>query len=131
MSLQFRAALLTLSWIWLGVIIILSLISIPGSVTVSIPHIDKIEHTFSYFILMFLFGQCYVLTRTRIIYAMFFIALGISLEYLQSLTATRQFEYADMIANTTGVFLGLLLSDSLLQKVVIAVDNKLKIIFKK
>jgi len=126
MILHNRILWLTISWLWLSVIILLSLITLPQSVEVSIPHIDKIEHAMSYFVLMFLFGQCYIQKKTRLIYAVAFICMGIILEYLQSLTATRQFEYADMLANSSGVLLGILLSDSYLRNVIIFIDKKLK-----
>ena len=126
MILHNRTLWLTVSWLWLFVIIILSLITLPQSVEVAIPHIDKIEHAMSYFILMVLFGQCYTQKRTRLIYAVVFICMGIILEYLQNLTATRQFEYADMLANSSGVVLGVVLSESYLGNVIVFIDNKLK-----
>jgi glycopeptide antibiotics resistance protein len=36
--------------------------------------------------------------------------MGVSLEFLQGMGGHRHFEYADMIANAVGVFLGLLLT---------------------
>jgi VanZ family protein len=125
MKLHYRNVWLTLGWAWLFIIIILSLITIPSAVNVPIPYVDKIEHTVSYFVLMFLFGQCYTKLNTRTIYAVIFISIGIILEFLQGLTTTRQFEYADMIANSSGVVLGLILSDSYLQNIIRYIDNKL------
>lgn len=126
MTLHYRNIWLTLSWAWLLVIIILSLITIPTSVEFSVPYIDKVEHTVSYFILMFLFSQCYSQVTTRLMYAFVFICIGILLEYLQSLTVTRQFEIADMVANSSGVVLGVLLSDSGLRHIISFVDNRIK-----
>lgn len=123
-ELQHRAVWLRLAWLCLIVIVTLSLISIPKIADLSIKNIDKIEHTISYFVLMFLFAQCYPSTITRGSYALFFILLGVSLEFLQGFTATRQFEYADMIANSAGVILGFMLGDSFLKKIVIYLDNK-------
>ena len=128
MKLHYRIVWLTFSWLWLLAIINLSLITIPKSVEFAIPHLDKVEHTFSYFVLMFLFSQCYRLNKTRAVYAVIFICLGIMLEILQSFTITRQFEYADMVANSSGVILGLILGDSYLQKIVIFIDEKIKTI---
>ncbi|MFV1983246.1 MAG: VanZ family protein [Thiohalomonadales bacterium] len=107
-------------------IIIFSLITLPKTAGYNIPNLDKLEHIFSYFLLMFLFAQCYKIWRIRIIYAVAFISLGVALEILQRFTSTRQFEYADMIANTSGIILGLMFSDGYLRKVVIYVDNTLK-----
>jgi len=126
MKLKFRTLWLGISWFWLILIIIFSLITLPKTAGYNIPNLDKLEHLFSYFLLMFLFAQCYKTWRIRIIYAVVFISLGVVLEFLQSFTLTRQFEYADMVANTSGVILGLIFSDGYLQKVVINVDNNLK-----
>jgi len=125
MMLRYRTLWLVLSWLWLAIIIILSLITLPKTAEISIPYFDKVEHTFSYFVLMFLFSQCYLLSKIRVRYAMSFIVVGIVLEILQSFTVARQFEYADMLANTTGIVLGLLFSNSILQKVIIFIDHKI------
>jgi glycopeptide antibiotics resistance protein len=55
---------------------------------------------------MFWFAQLDARRRTRLGYAVGFIALGIALEFAQGLTDYRVFEVADMIANATGVLLG-------------------------
>ncbi|RKZ66893.1 MAG: VanZ family protein, partial [Gammaproteobacteria bacterium] len=39
-----------------------------------------------------------------------FVIMGVVLEYLQSFDPTRMSEFADMIANSTGVVLGLMLA---------------------
>ena len=44
------------------------------------------------------------------------IAMGITIEYLQRATGYRTFEYADMLANTAGVTLGLILSSTSMGK---------------
>lgn len=126
MALHSRTIWLTVSWLWLLTVIILSLIAIPKSVDIAIPYLDKVEHVFSYFVLMFLFSQCYTQKKTRVIYAIGFILVGIILEVLQGFTVVRKFEYADMIANTSGVVFGMIMADSFLHKIVIFVDEKLK-----
>ncbi len=123
--LKIRKLWLILGWFWLLIIVTLSLISIPKIAELSIQHVDKIEHSISYFVLMFLFAQCYTAKATRLGYALLFVLLGVSLEFLQGYTATRQFEYADMIANTSGVILGLILSDSFLNKFIRYLDSTL------
>ncbi len=123
--LKLRKLWLTLGWFWLLIIVTLSLISIPKIAELSILYIDKIEHTISYFVLMFLFSQCYKAKVIRLAYALLFIFLGVSLEFLQGYTVTRQFEYADMLANTSGVILGLILSDSFFNKIIRYLDSML------
>jgi hypothetical protein len=54
-------------------------------------------------------------TSARFWIAAAFVALGIVLEYLQGLTDYRGFEYSDMLINSIGVALGLLLGRSALQ----------------
>ena len=66
---------------------------------------DKIGHTLGYFCLFFWFGQIYLKSH----YwrpAIALISLGIILEIVQGSLGYRSFEYADMLANTSGVLLG-------------------------
>lgn len=55
--------------------------------------------------LMFWFAFLYRRTRTRLWYALGFIAMGIAIEFIQPYTG-RQFELADMAADALGVLLG-------------------------
>ena len=80
-------------------------------IDIQFKHLDKLEHMFSYFLLMFWFAQLYHRKRTRNFYAVFFITLGVTLEILQGLGGVRMFEYADMLANTTGVVIGYILTN--------------------
>jgi glycopeptide antibiotics resistance protein len=56
---------------------------------------------------MFWFAQLYQTTRARLAYAAGFIAMGISLEFVQRALGYRSFEVLDMLANSAGVLLGL------------------------
>ena len=67
---------------------------------------DKVSHLIAYASLMFWFGQLYISTRHHIILAFLFGLLGIVIEVLQGLSGFRFFDYADMLANCTGVLLG-------------------------
>jgi len=122
-NLSLRSVWLTISWMWLFVIIVFSLITVPDTLNIKISQFDKVEHFFSYFVLMFLFAQCYNQKSSRLIYGAVFIAIGVVLEILQSYSVTRLFEYTDMVANSTGVIFGLLLDDGILQKYFIKIDN--------
>ena len=55
---------------------------------------------------MFVFCQIYDQRRTRLAYAIGFIAMGVALEFLQGMTGYRTFEVLDMLANAVGVALG-------------------------
>jgi VanZ family protein len=54
---------------------------------------------------MLWFAFLYRRTPTRALYAVAFIAMGVVIEFIQPYTG-RQFEPADMLANTVGVLIG-------------------------
>ena len=66
---------------------------------------DKVMHVSAYACLMGWFTQIYRHDLTRLLLVITFIAMGILIEVLQSMTPTRQFEVLDMVANTSGVVL--------------------------
>jgi VanZ family protein len=55
---------------------------------------------------MFWFSQIYPRARTRLFIALSLALMGVALEIAQGYTTYRSFEYADMVANATGVLLG-------------------------
>lgn len=101
-------------WAFIGLsmvlaILVLSLIDIPLPVA-KLLWSDKLMHGVAYAGLMGWFAQIFRHDLTRLILVVGFIALGISIEYLQALTPTRQFDTLDMIANTSGIVLAWALS---------------------
>ncbi len=88
----------------IGAIFIGSIISIPAQVKLIVMQ-DKFLHVAAYGCLMGWFAQIFRHDLTRLILVIGFIAMGIMIEWLQSMTDTRQFEYLDMVANTSGVVL--------------------------
>lgn len=70
------------------------------------PQSDKLEHLGGYGLAMFWFCQLYRVRRTRVGYALGFIALGVALEFVQRWLGYRSFEIADMVADAAGVALG-------------------------
>ena len=66
---------------------------------------DKLGHFLAYGTLMFWFSQLYR-KRTRVLYAIAFIAMGIGLEFIQGQLGYRTYEVFDMYANLLGVLLG-------------------------
>lgn len=110
---------LVIGWLLVLLVCYFSLTPSPPKIDVQINHLDKIEHMFSYFILMFWFAQLYQQNKTRIYYAMFFVLLGITIEILQGLGGVRIFEYADMLANTTGVVIGFLITKGRLKNLLL------------
>jgi len=95
---------LATGWLLVSSIVYLSLVPAPPSI--DLPEGDKLEHVLAYAVLMFWFAQMYYRTRSRLLFAIGFVLLGVALEFLQGLTETRQFEIADMIADAAGVMLG-------------------------
>ena len=99
-----RKALVAAGWAWAGAIVWLSLTPAPPEVDIS--EGDKIGHLLAYGLLMFWFAQLYTQRRTRVAYALGFIAMGVGLEFLQAQLGYRSFDLFDMYANTVGVLLG-------------------------
>ncbi len=104
---------LKLRFLWLAIgyglvasVVFLSLTSNPVDMELGLPYEDKAFHAFAYFVLMVWFGQIYHDKFQRNMIAVVFVLMGITLEYLQSFDANRYSEFADMIANLTGVVLG-------------------------
>ena len=96
-------------WISLGVVMILtvtfvSVIDLPEPVKGFVLH-DKLMHTITYACLMGWFAQIYRHDLTRLVLVIGLIALGIAIEFIQGSTAHRQYEFLDMVANTSGVVL--------------------------
>lgn len=100
---------LALGWTYVGLIIWLSLVSLPEGGP-SIPYLDKAGHLAAYALMMAWFGQLIMEERARLARALGFIALGAGLELLQGLGGLRQMELWDAAANGAGVLLGLWVS---------------------
>ncbi|MBE9516130.1 MAG: VanZ family protein [Proteobacteria bacterium] len=98
-----RNVWLGLAWLWVAVVIYLSL------TTISIPTViswqDKAGHIGLYAILMWWFMQLYHKRHYWII-ALGLLLLGAALEFGQSFHPMRHMDYHDMIANGAGVLLG-------------------------
>ena len=95
-----------MGWLWVVVTFYISLTPHPPE-PVTFENADKPEHMLTYCFLMLWFCQ---LRYRRILLALAFVAMGVGLEMLQGMTGYRFFEYADMLANSTGVLLGWILA---------------------
>lgn len=85
-------------------VVCLSLIDIPPPVKSVMLH-DKVTHLIAYAGLMGWFVQIFRHDLTRLVLVLGFVALGISIEFVQGMVPSRQFEVLDMIANSSGVVL--------------------------
>lgn len=102
-----------LLWLSIGYLMVLFVIYSSLSTSevvleISLP--DKLIHAIGYFGLTGWFMQIYRGRRAGLLLAALFIAMGISLEFLQDLGGVRYFEVADMFANTLGVLIAWALS---------------------
>lgn len=91
-------------------------VQLPGSGT------DKFFHFSGYFGLMAWYAQ---LLKRRAIAVFIFIIMGIGLEFAQMLVNTRSFEWADMLANTSGVVVAALLFRGVLTKLLFLFETRL------
>ena len=105
-DLKLRFLWLTIGYALVVLVVFLSLTSSPVDMEMGLPYEDKVFHAFAYFILMAWFSQIYHDKFQRNMIAVIFVFMGMTLEYLQSFDANRYSEFADMIANATGVALG-------------------------
>jgi VanZ family protein len=96
-------------------ILYLSFVKMPSN-NVGIAHLDKLQHCFAYFILSS--SWLLVFYKKKKIIVACCILFGIIIEALQhKLTDYRTGDYLDVIANSTGVFLGLLILNQISKKI--------------
>ncbi|PIE99178.1 MAG: hypothetical protein CR961_01260 [Polaribacter sp.] len=112
-----RSALL-LAIVFTIIVITLSLIRVGELPVPKVSNIDKLEHTFSYLVLTFLWLFALGKTKTaRLLIIINCILLGIIIEILQELlTNYRCAEFLDVVANTTGVLCAMLIFRSFFLK---------------
>lgn len=118
-----RSVWLASGWLWIVTVCYLSLMPHPPQ-PVSFPGADKIEHVCAYVSLMWWFCQLYTARPARIRLALAFVAMGAGIEVLQGLSGYRYFEYADMLANTTGVLVGWGLAQTALGRVLPLIERR-------
>lgn len=121
--LRYRGIWLATGWLWVSVVIYLSLSPHPPE-PLTFSHADKLEHGFAYASLALWFAQLYLSTRQRGVVILLLVSLGITLEFLQGLSGYRMFEIADMLANSIGVLLGIGLAYTRLGRVLRELEHK-------
>ena len=99
-----RRLAIAVGWAMVAAIVWLSLT--PSPPKVDFKESDKVGHLLAYGTLMFWFSQLYLKTKTRAAYGAGFIAMGITLEFIQGALGYRTYEVFDMYANTLGVLVG-------------------------
>lgn len=104
-QLRWRLLWQGLSWLGLGIVIILSLLPSPYLPPSPISW-DKAQHTLAYAFLMLWFWQAFPRSWH---WPLLLFCVGCMLELLQANTSYRFGDWADILANTFGVMLGMLL----------------------
>lgn len=107
-DLRGRRLWLVLGWMLVLLVVYLSLT--PARIELDIDQGDKLSHALAYLVLMSWFANLYEASIHRLSIAMGFIAMGITLEFVQGLVGFRSFEIADMGAGAVGVVFGWLLA---------------------
>ena len=104
-SLRFQRSWIAIGMALTSAVVALSLIAVGQAVPVAGG--DKVSHLLAYGALTFWWGMVYPQQRWR--WAAVLMLLGLVLELAQALTPYRTLDYQDMLANGTGIALGLLL----------------------
>lgn len=91
-------------------VVYVSVTSTPPEIELGFEFQDKLFHALAYFSLMFWFAQIYHIKKQRLLFALAFVALGVSMEGVQSFDPERYAELGDMVANALGVVIGILVT---------------------
>jgi len=121
MKLKFKPLWLLMGYALIAFVVMQSLTSSPVDMGVKVW--DKLLHTTGYFVLMGWFVQIYHGKFSSILCGLFFISMGIGLEFLQYLGGIRYFEVNDMLANSLGVIIAWLLSYTVFSKWLYWIDG--------
>jgi len=107
MTLIYRKQWLMMGWCMIALVWYLSLIPAPPDVGIKLW--DKLNHFIAYAGLVGWFGQLFRQQWHRVILAVSFISMGIAIEIAQDMGTHRLFEYKDILANTVGVVIALVM----------------------
>jgi VanZ family protein len=118
--LKFKWLWLVIGYLMIAFVVQQTLTSSP--VTSGYKVSDKILHTVGYFALMGWFMQIYLRHSARVVWGLFFIVMGIGLEFLQGLSGVRQYEVADMFANASGVLIAWVLSYTRFNQILMMIE---------
>lgn len=102
---KLRWSWLVLGLVWVAAVFYLSLTPHPPQ-PVTFWQADKLARVLAYGLLMLWFCQVYRQRSSRMLLALLLVAMGIAIEHLQRETGYRFFDYADMLANATGIVVG-------------------------
>ncbi len=121
--LHYHGLWLFTGWCMVGLVVYMSLATSGVPVVGSFLN-DKVAHVTGYFGLMFWFVQLYTALRSRFIIGLLLVSMGVGLEFAQEMGGVRTYEVADMLANATGVLIGLAAASSRLDQVLYWFERK-------
>lgn len=114
-----------LGFLLVTLICVASLVQMP-KMELELPrYADKWQHVFAYFVAMGWFSQLIACKSKLFKVALTFFAMGVALEFLQGLTGYRSLDRFDVLANSTGILLGLGLAFTPMALVLQGVDRRL------
>ena len=119
-TLRYHRVWSAIGWSFVALIVYLSLMRAPSMLD---PKVFDVGHLVAYAWLMLWFAQIHRPTGMRMLVAALLCALGIAIEFAQGMTGYRTFDYLDMITNTLGVMVGLLLARTPLQNALEAIER--------
>ena len=122
-NLKYKNLWLLIGYMLIAFVVYQTLTSSPVSVSVKVS--DKFLHTVGYFVLMGWFVQIFQQQQQRFLWALFFIGMGIAMEFLQDLGGVRFYEVKDMLANGLGVLIAWALSVTKFSGILIYFEEKI------
>ena len=122
-ELRYRKLWLSIGYLLIVVVVFLSLTSNPVHVDTNLPYQDKLFHALAYFSLTFWFMQIYHIRHHVFQWMIFFLCLGLLLEFLQGFDSNRYSEVGDMIANTLGVVAAAALARTPLRYILVRLER--------
>jgi len=121
-NLKYRKLWLFIGYMLIAIVVYQTLTAHPVGVDM-LSFSDKFLHTVGYFILMGWFVQIYHGRQQRVLWTVFFITMGIGMEFLQDLGGVRFYEVNDMLANGLGVILALGLSNTKFSNIILIFEK--------
>jgi VanZ family protein len=122
-ELRYRTIWLIIGYLLIALVVFLSLTSKPVQIDTNLPYQDKLFHALAYFVLAFWFLQIYQIKHHMVFWVVFFLCLGVLMEYLQGLDPARYSEAGDMAANAIGVVIALALSRTRLRFMLVRLER--------
>lgn len=133
-SFRFAKLWLSMGWMLVALIVVLSLLPKPLVVLSLLPKTPemigfgqsgKLPHILAYMTLMLWFANIYPQRVFQLRLTIAFFAMGVGLELLQGLTGYRTFQYTDMLSNGIGILLALYLARTSLAMCLLHLDTRL------